>query len=246
MGMLIEHLEEEGIVMQEVDAKQLIGFLKRMVCSHSGAGVLAGNLDGPHELSKLMRNVKLLSARFNPDFKAAWQEAGEKFDPAKEREGSKEASVDISVMPRVNTGFDREKLVDEDGNIHWKARDGGDVFVRAQHSLGNGKHWLRVGYGFWLCVDKSVSHRKPHLPKAFIYAWSQGGWQAGGSELYSEKTVNFELITDKAADSMDAIEAKTAKQVKTVLDQLKDNAASLSPKQNYAISKLRKKLARYA
>lgn len=237
--MLIEHLEEEGIVMQQIDAKALVGFLKRLLCSSSGAGVLAGNLEGPQELSTLMRNVKLLSARFNPAFKEAWRDAGKELDAAKVPEGSKEATVDISVMPRVDTRFDRQRMVDDEGMIHWKARNGGDVFVRAQHSLGNGKQWLRVGYGFWLCIDKSVGHQSSNLPHTYLYAWADGGFRAGEGELSSEQKVRFDLITGKAADSMDKIEAIAAKHVLQVLEQLEEHVGRLTPKQRLAVKKLK-------
>jgi hypothetical protein len=68
---LVEHLEEEGIVMQNIAPKPLVGFMKRLVLP-TAAGAHAGNLSGPAEFAKLLQNMKLLSARFNPLFKQAW------------------------------------------------------------------------------------------------------------------------------------------------------------------------------
>jgi len=238
---LIEHLEEEGIVMQNIDSKALIGFLKRMLCSPNGAGIQVGNLDGPQEFARLLRNVKLLSARFNGDFKSAWKHAGAQHNTADDPAGTKDASIDFDVVPRLATKIKAEKLREVDGSLNAKARDGGAVSVYARHSLGSGKGWLRVGYGFWMNVEKGSSHEKARLPTVHLFAWASNHEFAGETRIYAEaKLSSFELVSSKAEDSVDRVETLASKRLIEVLQELKSTSKTISPKQRMAITLLLK------
>jgi hypothetical protein len=239
---LIEHLEEEGIVMQTVDSKALIGFLKRLLCGRQGAGQQAGNLDGPHEFSKLLRNVKLLSARFNGDFKEAWKDAGEKFANGSDPLGTKDATIDFDVIPRVRVDSNLAKMVSpRDGSLDARVQNGGRVDVWARHSLGSGKGWLRVGYGFSMHIEKASSHEKYHLPEVYLYAWASSAELCGASEVLEEsKLSSFFVITDKAELSIDKLELQTNKLLQKVLLRVPKESKTLSPKQKYAIKLLQK------
>jgi hypothetical protein len=237
---LIEHLEEEGIVMQNIEPKALIGFFKRLLCAPNGAGIQAGNLEGPQEFARLLRNVKLLSARFNADFKAAWKQAGDEHNKADDPAGTKDATINFTVSPRVDSAFNASKLVDaKDGSINSKALNGGLVFVWARHSLGSGKGWLRVGYGFWFEIDKSVNHEKANLPKAHLYAWAESHEFSGEKEIFSEKKLSsFALISSKAEDSVDKLDGLTSEHLYAVLTELKKTGKELSSKQRRAVGLL--------
>lgn len=234
---LIEHLEEEGIVMQNIDTKALIGFLKKLLCSPIGAGNQVGNLEGPQEFGRLLRNVKLLSTRFNSDFKAAWKAAGTKYDAADDPVGTKDASIDFDVDNRIN----EEKLgrrQSYDGSLDARVRNGGTVSVYARHSLGSGKGWLRVGYGFRFDVDKTNGHEKPRLPKAYVYAWAANNEFANGDIYSNSKLSSFELIGSKAEDSVDKVEVLASKRLLEVLEELMSISETLKPKQKMAIKLL--------
>lgn len=227
--------------MQNVDSKALIGFLKRILCSPNGAGVQVGNLDGPQEFARLLRNVKLLSARFNGDFKSAWKLAGAKHDSADDPAGTKDASIDFEVLPRLAAKIKDANLRAHDGTLNTRARDGGSVSVYARHSLGSGKGWLRVGYGFWIKVEKTSSHEKARLPTVYLYAWASSHEFAGDAAIYAEaKLSSFELISTKAEDSVDKVETLASKRLIEVLQELEANSTTTSKKQKMAINLLLK------
>jgi hypothetical protein len=126
---LIEHLEEEGLVMQNIDSKALIGFLKRFLCSHNRAGQLAGNISGPGEFGKLLNNVKLLAGRFNPDFKDAWGAGGGKLESLSHSTKTRIASIDFGVWSLasfINTESQTDlrggRLLAQSINERWRTR----------------------------------------------------------------------------------------------------------------------------
>ena len=242
---LVEHLKEEGIVMQQIEPRALIGFIKRLVCPINGNGRLAGNLTGPQEFAKLLQNVKLLSNRFNGLFKDAWERGGRADDLPSEakQSGSKVALVDFEISGRLKGP--RERMVDEaDGSINSHARAGGSVYVVARHALGNGKGWLRIGYGIWLDVDGSSSHEKGKHPKTGVYAWANCAEFEGDWIESEHKLSSFDLITVKAEDSMDKLEVHVRKQLHKVIVELLERAKSLTPKQRKAAELLLTKFAR--
>jgi hypothetical protein len=237
---LIEYLKEEGVVMQDIKPRALVGFFKRMLCSPNGAGQQVGNLDGPQEFAALLRNVKLLSARFNGDVKNAWKNAGEKHKRNEDPTGTKDASIDFEVAGRLNP----KAKPDKSGNLKPSARAGGAVSVFARHSLGSGKSWLRIGYGFYMEIDRSTSHEKKNYPKTYIYAWASSREFLNDNRIYGQKEISsFEMITSKAEDSMDKVELLASKQLEVILQKLKSTAKTLTPKQKMAVSLLLKSVA---
>lgn len=242
---LIEHLEEEGIVMQNIKTKPLIGFFKRLLCAPNGSGVLAGNLEGPQDFARLLGNVKLLSARFNADFKAAWRQAGEKHNKADDPAGTKDATINFTVSPRLDTALKSSKLMAADGSINPKALNGGSVLVWARHSLGSGNGWLRLGYGFRIEIDKSVNHEKAHLPKTYFRVWATGHEFSGESMIFSEeKLSSFELISSKAEDAVDKLDTLASKHLHAALTKLKKTPRKLTAKQKTAIGLLIKSIGK--
>lgn len=246
VALLVEHLEEEGIVMQNVDTRAVVGFVKRILCPWNGAGIQAGNLDGPTEFGKLLKNVQLLSDRFNGEFKRAWAEAGERHNGEDDPRGTKVASIDFDIYPRLKQKRGLADVFDEDGTVNNKARDGGEVDLYARHSLGSGHGWLRIGYGFRVEVDSSCSHEKERLPNAYVYAWANGQEiQRQGLDLVRQRKLSsFELITARAEESIDKVERLVRRQLATVLADLGERPELLTPKQRMAVRSLGRVLGR--
>ncbi|MEJ5991962.1 hypothetical protein WG902_18300 [Ramlibacter sp. PS3R-8] len=249
---LVEHLEEEGVVMQEIKPKPLMGFLKRILAPHA-AGMQAGNVTGPEEFSRLLKNTKLLSARFNPLFKDAWRSAGKRgtSDPS----GTKDASIDFDVINRLSVPT-RAELYDESlgfPKLRDAVRAGGVIDVYARHSLGSGKDvWLRVGYGFWIEIKRSSSHEPSHHPTVHLWSWAYGagvkryntrtGEDVDAPVQSSEKKISFALLTTKAEESIDRLEQIVRKQLVEVLEQLRSPSDILTAKQRLAVKHLLKRL----
>jgi hypothetical protein len=241
--LLVDHLEEEGIVMQKVETRAVVGFVKRLLCPRSGAGRQAGNLEGPTEFGKLLKNLQLLSDRFNGDFKRAWTLAGEQHDGDESR-GTKVASIDFDLYPRFKEGISLPNSLHEDGTVSNNVRNGGQVDLYARHALGSGSGWLRVGYGFRIEVETSSSHEAGQLPDTYVYAWANGQEiQRQGLDLLREKKLNsFELITSHAEESIDKVEQLVRQQLEKLMADLCDTPKILSPKQKMAIRSLARSL----
>lgn len=237
--LLVEHLEEEGIVMQKVDTRAVLGFLKRLLCPHNGAGRQAGNLEGPTEFGKLLRNLQLLSERFNGDFKRAWTAAGERHD-GEESRGTKVASIDFDLYPKFKEGTDLADSLHSDGRVATGIRSGGQVDFYARHALGSGAGWLRLGYGFRIEVESSNSHEAGHLPKTYVYAWANGQEiERQGLHLQCEKKLSsIELITSHAEESIDKVELLVKQQLEKLMADLCANPKILSVKQKMAVRSL--------
>jgi hypothetical protein len=234
---LVKHLESEGLVMQNVDGKSLISFLKRLLCKRSGAGQLAGNIDGPAQFSKLLSNMKLLSARFNPDFRDAWTEAGGGGDEP----GTKAATVDFEVCNRL--GSRKEAKVFEDDKSHWvlsSAKDGGYIEVYARHALKSGTGWLRVVYGvcFYVDSDNSASTQ----PKATLFVRAHGGALPDKGLSSKPSSISFKKLTDLAETASDQIEAALIPKLVELFGMLLNDGHKLTATQRKALRKLEKRM----
>jgi hypothetical protein len=242
--MLVEHLEEEGIVLQRVDSKAVVGFLGRLLCPWNGAGRQAGNLDGPTEFGKLLKNLQLLSERLNGDFKRAWDTAGGKHNSPDDPRGTKRASIDFDVYPRMKQPKKIERIFDKDGDgtLAISARDGGLADLFARHALGSGADWLRVGYGFQIELGARDPGRSSELPATYVYAWANGDRiQKRKLDFVSrQKLGSLELITESAEDSIDQIERLVRKHMRNVLDELIESPKLLTAKQRTAVMHLRR------
>jgi hypothetical protein len=234
---LVKHLESEGLVMQNIDGKSLIRFLKRLLCGRSGAGQLAGNIDGPAQFSRLLSNVKLLSGRFNADFREAWTEAGGGVDGP----GTKIASIDFDISNRLGSRLE-EKLF-EDTTSNWvksSAKDGGYIEVFARHAVKSGQNWLRVVYGVCFEIDSDTSTAKP--PRVTLYANARGeslpelGVRAKVSKLA------FAKLTDGAELASDKLEAMLVPKLHELFGQLLDDGYKLTLIQRKALRRLQKRM----
>lgn len=233
---LVKHLESEGLVMQEIDGKSLIAFLKRLLCSRNGAGMLAGNIDGPTQFSKLLANMKLLSGRFNPNFREAWIEAGDGDGP-----GTKIASIDFDISPRLGSR-EVEKLFESDDS-HWvrsSAKDGGYVEVFARHSLKSGSGWMRVKYGVCFYVDSDTTAEKPPRVTLFAHAWGETLPDEGVAAKAS--SLAFSKVTHNAETASDVIEAKLVPKLHALFGMLLSDGYKLEPIQRKALRRLQRKM----
>jgi hypothetical protein len=193
----------------------------------------AGNLEGPTEFGKLLHNVRLLSMRFNPHFKAAWKTAGDKLNT---ESGTKNASVDFEVANRVRVPPRANPIAD--ATLRDQFRAGGTVDVFARHALGSGVGWLRVGYGLRIDV---VPKKEGVTPKVMLYAYS-----AGHNVAYRDcgwRKVSWEAVTTRAEGSMDMLEVHTRAALRELLEGLREEGKVLSKKQRTAVAQLLKSLA---
>jgi hypothetical protein len=134
-----------------------------------------------------------------------------------------------------------ERIRDEDGVLNQAARDGGAITVYARHSLGSGHgRYLRIGYGFRIEVDNSVRNEKKFFPKAFLFSWAVRHEFQGNGDIYSETRLpSFELITNKAEDSVDKIDKLASEHLLKILARVSEESRTLTPKQKKAISLLK-------
>lgn len=240
IDMLVDYLEEEGVVMRDISSKYLLGFLKRLLCGPKGVSVLANNLKGPAEFSNLLTNMRLLSVPFDSHFKSAWKTAGEKIDDDYSK-SSRIATIDYSIANRCNT-VDTKKLFDESNHILGSAKAGGCVTVFARYSLGHGKgQWLRIEYGFYFHIDSKSTQENP--PETYMYATAYGGLKKLDiNQPYEEKKIDFNLITTKAEESTEKVEKLVNGFLQRILDSLLATNVKLNPQQKSAIRLLLKSL----
>jgi hypothetical protein len=240
IDMLVDYLEEEGVVMRSIESKSLLGFFKRILCGPKGSSVLANNLKGPLEFSSLLKNMRLLSVPFDRHFKAAWSSAGKKVDDDYSK-SSRIATIDYVIQNRCNTN-DINKLLDEKNIVTQSAKDGGVVTVFARYSLGHGKdQWLRIEYGFYFEIDSKSS--KDNLPITRMYAMAYGGPLKAVDDPYVEKKIDFNIITSNAEESTEQVEKLVNTFLQQVLATLLESKLKLNAQQKTAIKLLLKSLS---
>ena len=240
--MLCAYLEEEGIVMQNVDSKNLLGFFKRLLCGPSKTGVLANNLSGPAEFANFLTNMRLLSVPFDRHFKNAWQSASKKVDGDSSK-SSRIATIDYLIENRCNTEDPNKLFKGEDWLVHPSAKDGGWVTIFARYSLGHGQaEWLRVEYGFYFNIDAKSSQNNPPDPQLYARAYGAPFAKSKVDPIHFEKKIRFNSITSKAESSTDKIEAMINVLLRHVISSLLNPDLKLNKHQKEAVKLLKKSL----
>jgi len=229
IAMLVEYLEEEGIVMQNVDGAALERYFVRLVCDNRNVGRAAGNLEGPIAFAKVLKNLQMMSGTFTPKFKKAWDEAGEQIDGLAAR--SRVASIDFQVRNKVRAVKDMSRYRDNDGELPQDMKDGGYVEVFATHSLGHGEDRLRIQYGIIFTVPGSAK------PRLFVLAY---GKQVDRVEKITP--IGPTLVTDKAEQMSERVEGYLREALCIVIVQLLQNRKTLNDKQIHALRLLKKSL----
>jgi hypothetical protein len=243
IDMLVAYLEEEGNAMQNIDGHSLTKYLKRFLCD---GRVGANNFNGPIEFSKLLRNMQLISGFFHGHFKTAWKEAGGQDrgdDGDFEDNGARKiATIDFRVFPRVKSAGKRGAAIDANGWVDVGRMDGGKIYVFARHSMGGGRNWLRVNYGFCLQISPSDNETEP--PQASLFAEVLGPLITRQKEnLQFRKKINYALMTEDAERASRKIEAELKSLVIKVVDSVFKNNVELPKKQLSALTLLRHSLA---
>lgn len=227
IAMLVEYLEEEGIVMQNVNSVALERYFVRLVCHDRKVGRAAGNLDGPVEFAKVLKNLQMLSGTFTPKFKKAWGDAGEQIDGLATR--SKVASIDFRIRNRLREVKDLTKYRSDDGELPQEMKEGGYIDVFATHSLGHNDDRLRIEYGITFTVP---GNRKPVL---FVNAH---GKQV---EFVTDSTeIGPTLVTDNAEAMAERVEGYLRDSLCTVISQLLEDRTNLNAQQKKALRLLQK------
>lgn len=230
--VLVDYLEEEGIVMQKVDSESLQRYFTRLVCHSRNVGRASDNLDGPVEFAKVLKNLQMLSGTFTPRFKASWAEAGEQIDGIGSR--SKVATIDFRVRNRLKT--DRPWL-DDDGELPSEAKDGGVIDVFASHSLGHNDEWIRIDYGMHFTVPGS---RDAGAHAVELYVRARGKQFEPIRHL---QKVAYSVVTDKAETYVERVEGYLCTMLLATIDALLGEKKALAPKQRKALKLLQKDLA---
>lgn len=234
VSLLIDYLEGEGIVMQNIDSKRVVPFMKRIVCSWAGSGRAAGNLHGPAEFSKLLSNMKLTAEIFDPHFKSG----------AKDVESNiKAATVDFTFYVNVKKNKREEDVL----IVNDRNRLGGDLWVYAQSSLTADGDWMRFQYGFSVKIDPKNSATKADHPKAFLYAQVVGKEVESKDlrdDLFSFKDIPFDYLTENAEDKGEKVEAIFRALLVESADKLLSSRAKLPLQQKQRVRKLKRDLAK--
>jgi len=253
--MLVEYLEEEGLVIQNIDASSLIRYFKRVVCPTWNAGVSANNIEGPVEFAKLLKNMKQFSGSFDVYFKNAWLVAKEKYDSyedtSKVQSLLKAASIDFNIQNYVKES--NISAVDENGLLKDGHKDGGNIYVFAQHALGSGgDKYIRINYGLRLVVssDNKFSREgaksEQSVPLCYLYARAWGKKIDAAADFYREKKVNFENITEKSALKAEAIDELLHELVREVVSVVLDAKPQVELVQKEALKELKRTLLKKA
>ena len=229
--------------MQEIEPKPLINFFKSLLCSPWGSGVLANNINGPVEFGKLQMNLKYMAGAFDPVFKQAWREAGEKVDGDDYAKTSRTATIGFYLTQSLKTTDNSKLFNGEDAYLLNSQKDGGTMTVYAQYSLGHGQSdWLRVMFGFFFHVESDSN--STNEPSAIAFAEITGSKvRASGEKIpYKDKKIKFSDVTADAQNSHNKIEIVFSKLLVDVVSKLSDQGLPLLKQQKIAVSRLLKAL----
>jgi hypothetical protein len=240
--MLVDYLEEEGIVMQNVDGYSLMRYFKRLLCHDWNSGVLANNLEGPAEFTRLMKNLKMTSGTYETHFKKAVREAGLKVEG---KEGvSKAPTIDFRLINSIKPPTSDElSLIDDEDDLVSKFKNGGVVKVSATHSLGNGQtKYLRIEYGMIFEVSPNDSKNAP--PKVKLYAEANGHKLHKAEEhVWHERSIKYDWVTDLAETSLERVETHLTGLLRKAIDEVVEADLPLEQHQKKALKLLQKSLA---
>jgi hypothetical protein len=232
---LVNHLEFEGLAMQDINAKSLIGFLQRILCSGKGVGQIAGNIEGPVQFGHMLNNMRLLSMRFNFEFKEAWQST----KIGDEGSGTKNAVVDFEISNRLEAR-DEAKIFLDDPSGNWikqGVKQGGFVDIFARHSLESGSNWLRVQYGIRFEVEpKKLSDDE--MPEVTLYAGAWGAKLDPDGVHAKSSDHKFSTVTESAEESSERLEKMVAVKLNGLFKSIKGRANSLTDRQRKAVIEL--------
>ena len=241
--LLVDYLEKEGITVQKIEAKPLINFFKNLLCSAWGSGVLANNISGPVEFGKLQMNLKYMAGAFDPVFKKAWREAGEKVEGDDYVKTSRTATIGFNLAQYVKTTINSKPFNGDHKYLKDDQKDGGMMTVYAQYSLGHGqKDYLRVVFGFIFTIESNSEHKNEPTTLAFAEVRGSKVWASGEDNPYQDKKIRFSDITVDAEQSHDRIEIVLSKLLIAVLKTLSDQKLPLLKQQKVAVSHLLKSM----
>lgn len=225
--VLVDYLQEEGIVMQNVESESLQRYFTRLVCHTRNVGQAYNNLDGPVEFGKVLRNMQVLSGSFTPRFKLTWKEAGEQIDGVTR---SKVATIDFRVRNALVPN--KRTYVDEDGELRSDAKDGGVIEIFARHSLGHNAEAVRIYYGILFDVPGSSNGKH----RAILYVTITG--KKLGKQISHDKEVKYSIVTDDAEKNVDKIEGLLQDKLKLAVTELLAEEDVLTDKQEKALQLL--------
>jgi hypothetical protein len=233
--MLVDYLEEEGIVMQDVNPHKLLKYFKSLTFGNHGAGMLAKNIDGPAEFTKMLRNLQLIASTFHHHFRDAWP-----------THGVNAPTVDFKIHNRVKPPKKNQDYATDEGYLWNRLKDGGDIEVYAQYSLGHGKTYLRLRIG--LCTSVTGDSIKMASPYTYAFAGAFGGSLHNDDENVSRrKKINYDHITKNAEVKTEVVEERMKDLLLELIGALRDDKRiSLTTEQRRALTRLNRSLGKGA
>lgn len=228
VGLLIDYLEEEGIVMQNVNSQQVIAFMKRIACSWKGSGRAAGNLNGPAEFSKLLSNMKLTAELFDPYFKAGIKNTEKNVNAAV-------VDFSITIRAKKSKSDDPEMVVVDQNKL------GGDVWIYAQSSLNAPNAWMRFRYGVLFEIAPGNAAMPSKFPATSLFAEVIGkdvNKNKRDEDLITLEKISFLHLTTNADNSSEKVEAKFCSLLVSTAEKLLVSGVPLTTQQRRRTKKL--------
>ncbi|WP_446903732.1 hypothetical protein [Burkholderia sp. YIM B11467] len=231
VAMLVDYLKEEGIVMQKVDPHKLLKYFKSLTFGRHGAGMLAKNIDGPAEFTKLLRNLQLIASAFHPHFRSAWS-----------RHNVITPSVDFKIHQRLKTPGKNDAYTSDDRYLNNALREGGFVDSHAQYSLGHGRTYLRIRIGLRVYVTGASIKSAP--PEAWLFVEALGGSLSRADvEYFRQQKIRYDMVTQKAEERTVVVEKYIHKMLLGLLTDIRsDSQAPVTVSQREALTRLYKSL----
>lgn len=227
IAMLVDYLEEEGIVMQRVDPHKLLKYFKSLTFGHFGAGMMAKNIDGPAEFTKILRNLQLIASTFHHHFKSAWVS-----------HNINTPTVDFKVHQRLKALKKGEKYAVNAHFLNNNLRDGGFIEAHARYSLGHGATFLRIRIG--LCIHITGASIETSPPDTYLFVDAKGGsLNALDAEFRREKKIKYDHVTELAEVKTEYIDKHANALLLQLIETMRaDKKAGLTNAQRDALKRL--------
>ncbi|SDJ47372.1 hypothetical protein SAMN04487926_15328 [Paraburkholderia steynii] len=233
VAMLVDYLKEEGIVMQKVDPHKLLKYFKSLTFGRHGAGMLAKNIDGPAEFTKLLRNLQLIASTLHPHFRGAWS-SHNVITP----------SVDFKIHQRLKVPGKTDAYTVGDQFLNNALREGGFVDSHAQYSLGHGRTYLRIRIG--LRVYVTGASIKLASPETWLFVEAVGGsLNRADLEYFREQKIGYDMVTKNADVKTATIEKHIHRMLLGLVKDVRgDRNAPITVSQREALTRLDKSLTK--
>lgn len=194
-GLLADYFQEQGLVMQTIEAIPLGRLMARLFNPRDGMGKQQGNHSMVHEIpavfSALMGNMEIISREIS------------------QKTGAKRTAIDFSLVPSISSSV--TKLIDEDVSkkkpvrIEQKYKSGGELYVFARQTINQAVSSkkqdsdLYLEYGYCIEIKRGKGSAEP-LFYAGIY-WKSPAKGEGWDYEFEYRKASCPSMSDKAKAS---------------------------------------------